>query len=57
VIHKSLVDLHGPAFKAFKEKREEWKYEPCYQSTGPIQFFGPKEITDCVTNTLLLEKK
>jgi pyrophosphate--fructose-6-phosphate 1-phosphotransferase len=57
VIHKSLVDLHGAAFKAFKEKREEWKYEPCYQSPGPIQFFGPKQITDCVNKTLLLEKK
>jgi pyrophosphate--fructose-6-phosphate 1-phosphotransferase len=55
VIAKALVDLQGPAFKAFKESRSKWAEEDAYLYPGPIQFFGKKEITHSVSQTLKLE--
>ena len=52
VIRKALVDLQGPLFAKFNLNRERWKWEDDYRSPGPIQFFGPPEITEAVTQTL-----
>lgn len=52
VIAKSLVDLAGKPFNLFKAQRENWMIEDHYRSPGPIQFFGPAEITESVTITL-----
>lgn len=57
VIEKRLVDLDGAPFKLFSDKREEWKYEPCYLSPGPIQFFGKEEVSLQITKTLFIEYK
>ncbi|MCB1119603.1 MAG: 6-phosphofructokinase [Chlamydiia bacterium] len=45
VIKKALVDLNGPAFHAFAKLRDTWLLDDHYQNPGPIQFFGPKELT------------
>lgn len=55
VIQKALVDLQGAAFAAFKQKRKGWSLNDLYCTPGPIQFDGPKEITDTPSITLLLE--
>lgn len=57
VIRKALVDLKGKPFAAFKANREEWKLQDDYLSPGPIQFHGPKELTDAITLTLALENE
>lgn len=55
VIEKKLVDLRSAPFKSFLEKRKEWELDDHYLMPGPIQFFGPKEITDDISETLKLE--
>jgi len=52
VIRKALVDLNGKPFAAFKAARDQWAKEDSYTSPGPIQFFGPSELTDSVPLTL-----
>ena len=56
VIRKALVDLKGKPFAAFKQQRDKWADEDSYVNPGPIQFFGPEAITDCITHTLALEQ-
>jgi len=55
VLRKALVDLHGAAFAALTAYREQWRLEDHFASPGPIQYFGPAEITDAPTLTLRLE--
>jgi diphosphate-dependent phosphofructokinase len=55
VIQKALVDLHGKPFASFKQQREAWIEADDYADPGPIQFFGPKDLMDCITKTLTLE--
>jgi len=46
VIEKALVKLQGPLFKRFSEHRAKFARGDCYLIPGPIQLFGPPEITD-----------
>lgn len=55
VIKKSLVDTEGKLFLEFRKKRKEWLMEDSYKIVGPIQFFGPPQLTDGVTYTLKFE--
>ncbi len=55
VIRKTLVDLSGKPFETFKEKRQYWAYRDDYRYPGPMQFFGPCELTEQMTYTLALE--
>ena len=55
VIQKALVDLHGEPFKHFMENRNHWATAEAYLYPGTIQYFGPKEICDVATKTLVLE--
>lgn len=55
VIRKAVVDLQGPVFYEFMQHREDWILEDAYQYPGPIQFFGPPNLTDAITKTLSLE--
>lgn len=57
VIEKALVKLDGNPFKALKNARESWKIKDDYVYPGPIQFFGPKEITDLISITLEMERE
>jgi len=57
VIKKALVDTGGKAFRLFADNRSQWEIEDDYVFPGPIQYFGPSEISDMPTKTLLLERK
>jgi pyrophosphate--fructose-6-phosphate 1-phosphotransferase len=56
VIKKALVELDGAPFKEFAAKRDAWAISSDYRLPGGIQYFGPPEITDRPTITLMLEK-
>lgn len=57
VIQKALVNLKGAVFAAFQQQRKGWRLDDSYCNPGPIQFEGPKEITDIPSITLQLESK
>jgi pyrophosphate--fructose-6-phosphate 1-phosphotransferase len=56
VIKKALTDTKGKPFGKLAANREKWALEDCFVFPGPIQYFGPAEVCDTVTNTLELEK-
>jgi len=58
VIRKALVKLDGNKFQYFKKKseNEDWGLNDCYRYVGPIQLFGPQEITDEPPINVLLKK-
>ncbi|OHD14061.1 MAG: diphosphate--fructose-6-phosphate 1-phosphotransferase [Spirochaetes bacterium GWD1_27_9] len=55
VIKKALVDLNGKPFKFFVSKRAEWAVNTSYLFPGAIQYYGPTEVCDQPTKTLILE--
>ncbi|MGA2547231.1 MAG: diphosphate--fructose-6-phosphate 1-phosphotransferase [Rectinemataceae bacterium] len=55
VIKKALVELEGTPFRDFASKRALWAESSDYRLPGGIQYFGPPELTDKPTATLLLE--
>ncbi|MDR1259768.1 MAG: diphosphate--fructose-6-phosphate 1-phosphotransferase [Endomicrobium sp.] len=55
VIQKTLVNLNGNVFKKFIKNRNKWAIGENYISPGPIQYFGPSDITDITTKTLQYE--
>ena len=55
VIQKALVRLDGAPFKKFAANRDNWAKLTEYVYPGPIQYFGPTEVCDQPTRTLLLE--
>lgn len=56
VIQKALVRLDGEPFKFFEKYRDKWSDNiPDFIYPGPIQYFGPSEVCDQPTRTLLLE--
>ncbi len=55
VIKKALVDLTGNPFQVFAEHRQKWLLHDEYRYPGPVQFFGPAEISESITATLELE--
>ena len=57
VIRKALVELDGKPFKVFAAKRDEWAKNTEYVYPGPIQYWGPAEVCDQPTKTLILEQK
>ena len=57
VIQKALVDLDGAPFRKFASKRAAWAIHTDYVYPGPIQYFGPTEVCDQPTKTLVLENK
>jgi len=57
VIQKALVKLDGEPFLFLAKHRDGWADENSnYIYPGPIQYFGPSEVCDRPTRTLLLEK-
>lgn len=56
VIKKALVELKGEPFKHLAKNRVLWAELDLYVFPGPIQFFGPAEVTDMTTYTLMLEQ-
>ncbi|MEA3391543.1 MAG: diphosphate--fructose-6-phosphate 1-phosphotransferase [Candidatus Marinimicrobia bacterium] len=55
VIKKALVELDGLPFKTFAANRDKWAIETSYIYPGPIQYYGPTEISEIKTITLELE--
>ncbi|OEG70823.1 diphosphate--fructose-6-phosphate 1-phosphotransferase [Candidatus Endomicrobiellum trichonymphae] len=56
VIQKALVDLNGRPFKEFVKNRDKWALSESYVFPGPIQYFGPANVTDMTTRTLKYEQ-
>ncbi len=57
VIQKALVRLDGAPFKYYAAHRDDWaSYSQTYIYPGPIQYFGPAEVCDLPTHTLMLEQ-
>jgi pyrophosphate--fructose-6-phosphate 1-phosphotransferase len=56
VIQKALVDLNGRPFKEFVKNRDKWALSESYVFPGPIQYFGPADVTDMTTITLKYEQ-
>ena len=56
VVAKALVDLEGAPFRVFAAARERWALEDAFRYPGPIQYFGPRELTGAITETLRLER-
>ena len=57
VIKKALVDLEGAPYKYFVKHRDEWALNTSYLYPGAIQYYGPSEICDAPTKTLMLESE
>jgi pyrophosphate--fructose-6-phosphate 1-phosphotransferase len=56
VIQKALVLLDGAPFQYFAKHRVDWADEKqSYVYPGPVQYYGPSEVCDQPTRTLLLE--
>lgn len=55
VIQKALVNLNGKPYLKFASMRDTLMLNTLYQYPGPIQYFGPPEICDMPSMTLLLE--
>jgi len=57
VIKKSLVNLSINPFTTFAKQRKEWTRKTSYRYPGPIQFFGPEELTEKRSFTIKLQEK
>jgi pyrophosphate--fructose-6-phosphate 1-phosphotransferase len=55
VIRKALVELDAKPFATLAAHRDAWGSGVEYLYPGPIQYFGPSEVCDRVTETLALE--
>ena len=55
VIRKALGSLSGHPYKYFVCHRSDWARNTSFVYPGPIQYFGPSEVCDRPTMTLLLE--
>lgn len=52
VIRQNLLDLSSPLFQKYAARRTSDRLFDSYQNPGPIQFYGPKEFADRITETL-----
>jgi pyrophosphate--fructose-6-phosphate 1-phosphotransferase len=55
VIKKALVELDGIPFKTYVANRDKWAIETSFTYPGPIQYYGPEEVSEIKTVTLELE--
>jgi len=56
VIQKALVELDSPPYKYLVANREKWAIQTSFVYPGPIQYWGPAEVCDQPTKTILLER-
>ncbi|MDR1902073.1 MAG: diphosphate--fructose-6-phosphate 1-phosphotransferase [Treponema sp.] len=56
VIKKALVKLDDRPFLTFAAQRDIWAVKTSFLFPGSIQYFGPAEVCDQTTKTLMLEK-
>ena len=55
VIKKALVELEGNPFKTFVKFRDKWAVETSFLYPGAIQYYGPDEVCNQPTRTIILE--
>lgn len=55
VIKRAFVEMNSAPFHQFQELRQHWLLNDDYCFPGPIQFFGPPEVTEAISQTLQLE--
>ncbi|HUX20482.1 MAG TPA: diphosphate--fructose-6-phosphate 1-phosphotransferase, partial [Spirochaetia bacterium] len=55
VIKKALVDLQGAPFRRFAANRETWSKTTSFLFPGAIQYWGPDEVSNRPTETLIVE--
>lgn len=55
VIKKALVELEGKPFKTFVKNRDKWAIETSFLYPGAIQYYGPDEVCNQPTKTIILE--
>jgi len=56
VIKKALVELSGAPYKFYVKHRNDWAIKTSYVFPGSIQYYGPTEVCDAPTKTLILEQ-
>lgn len=56
VIKKALVDLNSHGFQHFQRERAKWRLEDKYRFAGPIQYFGPSELTNRAPACLIIDQ-
>jgi len=56
VVRKSFVSLQGEAFRYFASQRHRWGIEDLYRYPGPIQYFGPPQVTQVRSLSLQLNQ-
>ncbi len=56
VIKKALVELSGAPYKFYVKNRNNWAIKTSYIFPGSIQYYGPTEVCDAPTKTLILEQ-
>lgn len=54
VIRKAYVDLDSQIFRIFDAQRKKWMLEDHFLCPGPIQFAGPKDLSDICCKTLIM---
>jgi pyrophosphate--fructose-6-phosphate 1-phosphotransferase len=57
VIAKALVRTDAEPFVSFARERDGWEVDDDYVYPGPIQYFGPEEVSGRITETLRLESR
>ena len=56
VIRKALVELDGKPFKEYAKNRDTWAIKTSFTYPGAIQYYGPDEVCNQPTKTLVLER-
>ena len=56
VIRKALVELDAAPFKKLADNRDKWAVETSFIYPGPIQYFGPTEVCELASKTIVLEQ-
>lgn len=56
VIRKALVELDARAFQNLKDYRKYWAIGDYFHSTGPRQYAGPREVTDRMPVSVMLDQ-
>jgi len=57
VIRKAMVNLEDTPFKTFAANRDTWAIKTSYAYPGAIQYFGPDEVCNKPTLSIMLEQE
>ncbi len=57
VIQKALVELDSAPYQYLVANRDQWAIKTSFVYPGPIQYWGPTEVCDQPTKTIVLERQ